>query len=136
MLRQRRALEPMVLAIAAAAMMCAVDVHAADPAKSLKNPVPSTSDSVARGEATFQKHCAFCHGPDARGGATVLKGGVRPPSLVDNQWTHGSSDGEIYAVIHDGGGTGSLMKSFKEKVTDREIWDIVNYLRGLAKPGR
>ena len=58
--------------------------------------------------------------------------GSHPSNLTDAEWTHGSSDGEIFTVISDGAGGKSTMKSFKSKLTPEEIWDVVIYLRSLA----
>src|SRR5262245_23323459 len=40
---------------------------AAADAKTLKNPVKTTPESIAAGQATFKKYCAFCHNTDASG---------------------------------------------------------------------
>jgi mono/diheme cytochrome c family protein len=56
--------------------------------------------------------------------------GAQPSDLTDAQWDFGSSDGEIFAVIHDG--TSDDMASYASRLTDTEIWNVVNYLRTLA----
>ena len=40
-------------------------------------------------------------------------------------------DGELFAAIHDG--TSADMEGYKERMTDTEIWNVVNYVRSLAK---
>ncbi len=56
-----------------------------------------------------------------------------PADFTDNKWDHGDSDGEIFTVISEGVGKGSPMKSFKSKLTEKEMWQLVNYLRTLSK---
>ena len=102
-------------------------------AKKLKNPVAATPQAIEAGEKTFQKFCAFCHGPDAKGDGPMAPKDSHPPNLTDAEWKYGSSDGEIFTVISDGVGGKSAMKSFKSKLTPTEIWDVVIYLRSLAK---
>ena len=102
-------------------------------AKTLKNPVAATPKSIAAGQQTFQKFCAFCHGKDAKGDGPMAPKDSHPPNLTDDTWTHGSTDGEIFAVISDGAGPKSEMKPFKSKLTADEIWNAVNYLRSLPK---
>jgi mono/diheme cytochrome c family protein len=55
----------------------------------------------------------------------------KPSNLVDEEWLHGSSDGDIFVTIRDGvKNTG--MKGFASKLTTRQIWDVVNYLRSIG----
>jgi mono/diheme cytochrome c family protein len=102
-------------------------------ARAMKNPVPPTPASVTAGAATFKKYCAFCHGAAAKGdGALVPKGMTKPPDLTDANWDRGSTDGEIFTVIMEGAGPKFEMKGLKGKIADREVWQIVNYLRSLG----
>lgn len=101
--------------------------------KKLKNPVPASAASIAAGEKTFQKMCAFCHGKDAAGNGPMAPKGTTPSNLIDAKWDLGSTDGDIFLVIRDGAGPKSVMKGYKGKFTDEEIWHIVNYVRSLAK---
>jgi mono/diheme cytochrome c family protein len=102
-------------------------------ARTMKNPVPPTAASVTAGAATFKKFCSFCHGAGAKGdGALVPKGMTMPADLTDEKWDRGSTDGEIFAVIMEGAGPKFEMKGLKGKVADREVWQIVNFLRSLG----
>ena len=57
--------------------------------------------------------------------------------LTDDKWDHGSSDGEIFAIIWNGApAKDTEMKPMKGTLTEKNVWDIVNYLRTLGpKPG-
>lgn len=101
--------------------------------KKIKNPVAATAASIAAGKASFQKYCRFCHGAEAKGDGQMAPKDTHPSNLVDDQWDRGSSDGEIFAVIQEGAGPKFEMKGFKGKMTDQEMWNVVNYLRSLAK---
>lgn len=105
-------------------------------AKNLKNPVPSAPASIAAGKSTFQKYCRFCHGADAKGNGPMAPAGSHPPDLTDDKWDHGSTDGEIFAVIRDGAGSGSAMKGFDSKLTTQQIWQVVDYLRSIGPKGQ
>ena len=104
-------------------------------AEKLKNPVPSDAASIEEGKKLYGRHCASCHGPTGKGdGGMALSGGT-PANLTDETWDHGSSDGEIFVVIRDG--TSTDMESYKEKLTEKQIWHLVNFIRGLGpKPGK
>ena len=100
-------------------------------AKKMKNPVASTPESIASGKALFLKNCRFCHGADAKGNGPMAPEGTHPPNLTDDKWDRGSSDGEIFAVIRDGAGPKFDMKGNKSKMTEPDMWNVVNYIRSL-----
>jgi mono/diheme cytochrome c family protein len=106
-------------------------------AAKIQNPVASTPESIATGKKTFDANCAACHGKDAKGGIVLSNiedvGGKQPPDLTDDQWDHGSTDGEIFTVIKKGVGPQFFMTPWDGRITDTEIWSTINYLRSLAK---
>jgi mono/diheme cytochrome c family protein len=101
-------------------------------AAKVKNPVASNAESVAAGKATFTKNCRFCHGADAKGNGPMAPKDTHPSDLTDAKWDRGSSDGEIFAVIRDGAGPKFDMKGYKSKMTETEMWNVVNYLRSVG----
>ena len=104
-------------------------------AAKLKNPVPGDAVSIEDGKKLYSRHCASCHGPAGKGdGGMALSGGT-PANLTDETWDHGSSDGEIFVVIRDG--TSTDMESYKEKLTEKQIWNLVNFIRSIGpKPAK
>ena len=105
--------------------------RATDP-KTLKNPVPATAASIADGQATFQRFCTRCHGQEGKGDGSQAPEGSHPANLTDAQWDHGGTDGEIFTTIHDGVPPKYDMDSYEGKITDTEIWNLVNYLRSIG----
>ena len=103
-------------------------------AAKVKNPVQPTSESIAAGRAVYEKNCQSCHGDSGKGdGRMGEELNPKPSNLTDAEWKHGSSDGEIFKVIHDGSPkTG--MKAFGRKLSEHEIWDVVNYIRSIGPP--
>ena len=103
------------------------------------NPVPSTPESLAAGKRAYDANCAACHGPVGQGavkaGMTISiieeQRGKQPPDLTDDQWDHGASDGEIFAVIKRGVPP-TMMAGFDGRIPDQDIWSLVNYLRTLS----
>ena len=100
-------------------------------AAKMKNPVASNAESIAAGKAAFTKNCRFCHGADAKGNGPMAPKDTHPSDLTDAKWDRGSTDGEIFAVIRDGAGPKFDMKGYKSKMTEPEMWNIVNYLRSI-----
>ena len=108
----------------------AMHTHAA--AAKIANPVKPYEGSIAAGQKLFTTHCATCHGPKGAGdGVQASKFTPPPSSLSDAQWKHGPTDGEIFTVIRNGVPKTS-MSSFGKKITERQTWDVVNFVRSLG----
>lgn len=106
--------------------------HRHPAAAKMKNPVAADAASVDAGRQVYEKNCASCHGArgtgDGRMGEELTP---RPSNLTDGEWKHGATDGEIFTVIRDGAkNTG--MRPYARKLTARQIWDVVNYLRSIG----
>src|ERR1043166_8866169 len=120
-----------VLVCAWVAVTVAQNPGGSDAGKKTKNPVPGTPEWVAAAKALFQKNCRFCHGAEAKGNGPMAPEGTHPSDLTDAKWDRGSTDGEIFLVIRDGAGPKFDMKGNKSKMTETDIWNVVNYLRSL-----
>jgi mono/diheme cytochrome c family protein len=102
----------------------------------LTNPVPVTPESIAAGQAIYRRRCAGCHGADGKGGPPKEEFLKAASNLVDDQWDHGSTDGEIFAVIKNGVPPDLVMEGWGDRLSDTDIWNVVNFLRDLAKKGK
>jgi mono/diheme cytochrome c family protein len=57
----------------------------------------------------------------------------KPSDLTDDKWDHGSSDGEMYAVIWNGAPAPmSEMKGMKDTLQERDVWNVVNFIRSMG----
>ena len=101
-------------------------------AAALKNPVAATAESIAAGEQLYRKNCAPCHGVKAEGGSgnDLIPAS---PDLTDATWDHGSTDGAIFHNIKNGVAPDFNMTPWKDQMKDDDIWNVVNYLRSIAK---
>jgi mono/diheme cytochrome c family protein len=99
-------------------------------AAKVKNPVAVSPASLAAGKRSYQRLCEKCHGPEGHGDGTAITE-KQPQDLTDATWEFGSTDGELFAAVHDG--TSPDMEGYKERMTDTEIWNVVNYVRSLKK---
>jgi cytochrome c oxidase cbb3-type subunit 3 len=101
-------------------------------AAALKNPVAATAESIAAGEQLYRKNCAPCHGVKAEGGSgnDLIPAS---PDLTDATWDHGSTDGAIFDNIKNGVAPDFNMTPWKDQMKDDDIWNVVNYLRSIAK---
>jgi mono/diheme cytochrome c family protein len=96
-----------------------------------KSPVPATPDSIAAGKQTYLRRCASCHAASGEGGPgnDLIPAA---PSLVDEQ-VKVKTDSQVFNNIKNGIGPEFNMVAFKDTLKDDEIWNVVNYLRSIAK---
>jgi mono/diheme cytochrome c family protein len=110
------------------------DWNAPAAAKNLQNPVPSTDDSITAGMMSYSTHCQSCHGERGDGkGERAEKLSIAPSDLTDAHAMSLVTDGELFWKISHGR---RPMPAFQDKLTAGERWQVVDYIRTLArKPG-
>jgi putative heme-binding domain-containing protein len=97
--------------------------HAQSPLE--KNPLEGNPEAILAGMGGFRQRCADCHGTDARG--------VRAPDITQT-WSSGRTDQGLFKTIRSGV-SGTEMPAFPSpRTSDREIWQMLAYLRTLAAP--
>jgi mono/diheme cytochrome c family protein len=101
-------------------------------AAKVKNPVAATPESIATGKQVYTRYCATCHGTTGQGGSGS---DIIPPApnLTDDEWKRGSTDGEIFDVIKNGVPPDLFMEPWGDRIKDQDIWNVVNYVRSIAK---
>jgi mono/diheme cytochrome c family protein len=101
-------------------------------ASAIKNPIAASPESLAAGKQIYLRNCAPCHGSSGEGGPgnDLIPAA---PDLTDAAWDHGSTDGEIFASIKSGIAPEFNMTPFKDRLKDDDIWNVVNYVRSIAK---
>jgi cytochrome c oxidase cbb3-type subunit 3 len=88
----------------------------------LRNPYEDNAYAVSEGKRLFdQMNCSGCH---SHGG-----GGIGP-SLTDDEWIYGSAPQNIFSTIVEGRPNG--MPSFRGKLANYQIWQLVAYVRALG----
>ncbi|MFQ5692860.1 MAG: c-type cytochrome [Nitrospinota bacterium] len=99
---------------------------------------PAAADPK-RGRELFVERCVLCHGETGRGWdltSRVPRPPVPVPDLTDAAFMRGFSDGELFRVIKLGGtrkGKSRFMPPVGRWLSDEEIWDLVGYVRTLAR---
>jgi mono/diheme cytochrome c family protein len=104
--------------------------EAREAAAARRNPVPATPESVKKGAGLFAIYCTPCHGAGAKGNGLVAAKFVPPPDLTNPDLQKVRTDGYWESYLSVGG---AVMPSYAEALSPDERWDIVNYLRTLAK---
>jgi cytochrome c oxidase cbb3-type subunit III len=91
-------------------------------APSVPNPDENNSWAMSEGKRFYEAYnCVGCH---AHGG-----GGMGPP-LMDEKWIYGHDPQQVYATIVEGRPNG--MPSFRGKISNDQLWEIVAYVRSLS----
>lgn len=97
------------------------------------NPVPVTADLVGVGQALYHRDCEACHGPLGKGDGPVGKTLSPPPADLTVHAAPGlHTDWQLYEWISNGY-PGSQMPAFGGLLTDTQRWELVNFIRTLAK---
>jgi mono/diheme cytochrome c family protein len=104
---------------------------APDNARKVKNPIPATPENLAAAELLFQDNCMLCHGEKGLGdgaGAKTIK--VKPANFTDKNLMSAETDGSLFWKMSEGRGP---MPPWKDDLTEKERWQLVNYIRKLGK---
>jgi mono/diheme cytochrome c family protein len=122
-----------LLALASATLAVVVLVAQGNPeAAKIPNPVAADAFSITSGKQVYTRYCAVCHGVTGEGGSGS---DISPPApdLTDTDWKRGGTDGEIFSVIKNGVPPDLAMEPWGDRIRDPDIWNVVNYIRSLAK---
>jgi mono/diheme cytochrome c family protein len=91
------------------------------------------------GEKIYKSGCTACHGADGRGTPKSTAGFEPPdtfPDFTRCDQTTAEPDSSWKAIITDGGpyrGFSQIMPSFSEALTDKQINQLIRYLREFCK---
>ena len=93
--------------------------------------------TLREGKEKYDIHCSVCHGDYGNGAGVTAKFGLNPRNLSDpsNSGTYLESaavwtDGQLYNAISNGSASG-IMLGLKDRLSPKERWSIVLYLRAL-----
>jgi mono/diheme cytochrome c family protein len=91
----------------------------------------------AAGKKTYDILCTTCHGNTGKAdgpAATALP--VKPASFADAKYMKTLTDEHLFKVTKEGGssvGKSPLMPPWGSQIDDQGIWNVVAYIRTLAK---
>ena len=94
------------------------------------NPVKPTPESLAKGKKLYGIDCAMCHGKDGDGKGDMASDMKNVTDFTKPGALKNRTDGELYFVLRHGKGE---MPPEGDRAKDEDIWNLVNYIRSLAK---
>ena len=120
------------LLIAALAVCLGSSIYYADLLRAAftSNPIPRSTESIARGKSIFDHDCVICHGPGGHGdGVAAASLPARPKDLTKLAPPPIFPDGVIAYRIINGK---NLMPAWRGTLSDNDVWDLINFIRSLA----
>ena len=103
-----------------------------DPEISLSNYMPTiTENELAQAKELYNIFCGICHGEKGDGAGYLVRDGGKYPAAPSNYLNEeflAATDGRYYHAIMHGK---NVMGSYKDKVSFKERWMIIHYIRSL-----
>lgn len=97
-----------------------------------KNPVASSTESIARGEALFVNRCAGCHGKKADGkGPNSLDILPKPRNLRNAFFVDSVDDKRLFESIQYGVQGTAMPPWIDYGLTNNDVGDLVNFIRSI-----
>jgi mono/diheme cytochrome c family protein len=101
-----------------------------DEYKTMKNPVKSNTQNLDDAKEAYNKHCASCHGKKGLGDGPKARTIDTSCGDFSTAKFQSQTDGELFYWTKFGRG---VMPAYKGKVSDEDIWGMVNYMRTFKK---
>lgn len=100
-------------------------------ADSLKSPYAVEPLTLPLGDELYTLYCQSCHGDNGAGrGATDKLRGLKPDVDYEKRINH-QTDGALFWKLSEGKGE---WHSYKKILTEEQRWQLIAYLRDIAKP--
>jgi len=98
----------------------------------LRRPMPLVADpaGVARGREVYAHHCAVCHGETGTGDGSAAPSLLPPPADLTLHARWHADEQLLWFISH--GVPGTSMVGFADRLSPRDRWDTIGYLRALA----
>lgn len=103
---------------------------APESASAVVDPLKGDATATAAGKLLYTKYCVVCHGNAGKGDGIAAAGLQIPPADHSSVKVQSQTDGAIFWKITTGRGA---MASYKITLTETQRWQLVNFIRTLAK---
>jgi mono/diheme cytochrome c family protein len=99
-------------------------------ADTVSNPIKGDISSITEGKKIYTRFCVTCHGNKGKGDGIAAPGLAKPPADHTSDFVQKQRDGALYWIITEGN---RPMPTYKTTLTPTQRWEVVNYIRTLAK---
>jgi len=100
-----------------------------------RNPLTATAENLAQGAEKFEAQCVACHGNDGQLTGVPFARTMDPPVAdLQSPAVQRYTDGQLKWIIKNGIFP-SGMPSWRHVLSEREMWQVVLYMRNLPAKG-
>ena len=99
----------------------------------VKNPVESTAPVLAEARVLYTTNCGPCHGEKGRGDGPAAQALTPKPADHTSTVVQSETDGSLFWKLSEGR---NPMPGYKKIFTEQQRWELVCYIRSLAKPAK
>jgi mono/diheme cytochrome c family protein len=99
-------------------------------ADNIKNPLSGDNSKLAETKTMYITNCGPCHGEKGKGDGPAAQGLNPKPADHTSAAVQSETDGAIFWKLSEGR---SPMPGYKKIFTDEQRWELVNYIRTVAK---
>jgi cytochrome c553 len=99
-------------------------------ANDVKNPLAGNTEILPYAKVIYTTYCGPCHGSKGKGDGIAAAGLAKKPADHSSENVQKQTDGALYWMISTGR---NPMPTYKAMLTDNQRWELVNYIRTLAK---
>lgn len=99
-------------------------------ADNVKNPLAGNTSVLPEAKALYIANCGPCHGEKGRGDGPAAAGLNPKPADHSSVAVQSESDGALFWKMSEGR---APMPSYKKIFSDQQRWELVNYIRTLAR---
>lgn len=104
------------------------DWTAPESADNITNPYKGMKNATLEGKKLYTQYCAICHGKKGKGDGVAGMALKPRPSNFKKDIVQNQTDGAIYWKLTEGK---APMASYKETLTRKQRWQLVNFIRSL-----
>jgi len=102
-------------------------------ADNVKNPLSGDNSKMAETKTLYVNNCGPCHGDKGRGDGPAAPGLNPKPADHTSAAVQSETDGAIFWKLSEGR---SPMPGYKKIFSEEQRWELVNYIRTLAKAAK
>jgi mono/diheme cytochrome c family protein len=99
-------------------------------ADNIKNPISGNNSKIAETKTLYITNCSPCHGDKGKGDGPAAPGLNPKPADHTSAAVQDEIDGAIFWKLSEGR---SPMPGYKKIFSEEQRWELVNYIRTLAK---
>ena len=99
-------------------------------AAAVKNPLSGNTSVIPDGKTIYVANCGPCHGEKGRGDGPAAAGLNPKPADHSSALIQSETDGSLFWKLSEGR---APMPAYKKVFSDQQRWELIDYIRTLAR---